>query len=58
MLILKQVGTISVPLWQLLIKLIYSKTYPLYNPINGNYFNSESFYGITLSILWIISLIM
>jgi len=58
MLILKQVGTISVPLWQLLIKLIYSKTYPLYNPINGNYFNSESFYGITLSILWIISLII
>lgn len=58
MLVLKQVGTISVPVWQLLIKYIYKSTYPVNNPFSGDPFLAEAVYGIVLSLIWTLCLVI
>lgn len=57
LLVIKQIGTISVPLWQVVIRKTFENVSPIRNPFYPSIsISSEAFYGLALAFLWILCL--
>merc|ERR1739838_758775 len=54
LLITKQLGTISVPVWQIVLQKIYGKVAPLSSPFTTETISSEAFYGLFIGFAWLI----
>jgi len=54
LLITKQLGTISVPIWQILLQKLYFKMAPLESPFVADSISSEAFYGLFIGFAWFV----